>query len=264
MIKLEVCLMCLKSSFLERRIQGIRDLNLVIRNNRMFNSKTFTAKFLVEWMEDNGVFAQVFDPRKTHLQLVQRTADILKLLLQEDRLTKEVLEQFWSLAATEYKFEIYKVINDVSLFLKEHHIAYIFEQFTHIPAEKMALEELQTLSELGKFSKDLDFKKRVSQFFWDIICNSDSGFKEELVANCITKFADMVKYWDMATKHEFFVLLQANIEEEKSSVSCLRLFKQLIKDQRDRVSYTTYTSTSGAAGEVSEELTLGKSLDILI
>ena len=249
MIKLEVCLMCLKSSFLERRIQGIRDLNLVIRNNRMFNSKTFTAKFLVEWMEDNSVFAQVFDPRKTHLQLVQRTADILKLLLQEDRLTREVLEQFWSLAATEYKFEIYKVINDVSLFLKEHHIAYIFEQFTHIPAEKMALEELQTLSELGKFSKDLDFKKRVSQFFWDIICNSESGFKEELVANCITKFA---------------VLLQANIEEEKSSVSCLRLFKQLIKDQRDRVSYTTYTSTSGAAGEVSEELTLGKSLDILI
>jgi ubiquitin carboxyl-terminal hydrolase 34 len=69
-VKLEVALMCLKSSFLERRIQGIRDLNGVIRNNRMFNSKTFTAKFLIEWMEQNGVYSQIFDTRKTHIQLV--------------------------------------------------------------------------------------------------------------------------------------------------------------------------------------------------
>ncbi len=69
-IKLEVALMCLKSSFLERRIQGIRDLNSVIRNNRMFNSKTFPAKYLIEWMEQNGVYIQIFDTRKTHIQLV--------------------------------------------------------------------------------------------------------------------------------------------------------------------------------------------------
>ncbi len=69
-IKLEVALMCLKSSFLERRIQGIRDLNSVIRNNRMFNSKAFTAKFLIEWMDQNGVYSQIFDTRKTHIQLV--------------------------------------------------------------------------------------------------------------------------------------------------------------------------------------------------
>ena len=69
-IKLEVALMCLKSSFLERRIQGIRDLNSVIRNNRMFNSKTFPAKYLIEWMEQKGVYTQIFDTRKTHIQLV--------------------------------------------------------------------------------------------------------------------------------------------------------------------------------------------------
>lgn len=51
-LKLEVCLMCLKSSFLERRIQGIRDLNQIIRNLRMFSSsnKAFSGEFLVEWM----------------------------------------------------------------------------------------------------------------------------------------------------------------------------------------------------------------------
>jgi hypothetical protein len=77
----------------------------------------------------------------------------------------------------------------------------------------MSQEELHSISELGKFSKYLEFKRRVSKFFWDVICSStdEAGYKEELVANCISKFADMVKYWDMLAKHEFFLQLQANI-----------------------------------------------------
>jgi ubiquitin carboxyl-terminal hydrolase 34 len=66
-LKLEVSLMCLKSGFLERRIQGIRDLNQIIKNNRMFSSKNFTSTFLVQWMQDNGVFTILFDTKKTHL-----------------------------------------------------------------------------------------------------------------------------------------------------------------------------------------------------
>jgi len=60
-------MMCLKSTFLERRIQGIRDLNTIIKNVRMFNNKSFTAPFLIEWMQANGVFNIIFDPRQTHL-----------------------------------------------------------------------------------------------------------------------------------------------------------------------------------------------------
>lgn len=66
-LKLEISLMCLKSSFLERRIQGIRDLNQIIKNNRMFSNKNFTSAFLIEWMQNNGVFQILFDTKKTHL-----------------------------------------------------------------------------------------------------------------------------------------------------------------------------------------------------
>ncbi len=58
----------------------------------MFNSRTFTAKSLIEWMETNGVFSLLFDAKKTHMQLVQRTANILKLLLSEDALSAQTLE----------------------------------------------------------------------------------------------------------------------------------------------------------------------------
>ena len=33
----------------------------------MFSSKSFTPEFLIEWMENNGVFQILFDTKKTHL-----------------------------------------------------------------------------------------------------------------------------------------------------------------------------------------------------
>lgn len=65
-LKLEVALLCLNSSYMERRIQGIRDLNLIIQSTRVSSSR-FSGRFLVEWMQTHGVFDILFDHKKTHL-----------------------------------------------------------------------------------------------------------------------------------------------------------------------------------------------------
>lgn len=91
-------------------------------------NKNFTSQFLVEWMQSNGVFSILFDTKKTHLQLVQRTSDILKLLLQENMLTQELMEMFWSLAKSDYKFEVYKIINECSFYLKQEHTDFFFKE----------------------------------------------------------------------------------------------------------------------------------------
>lgn len=66
-LKLELANKCLKSTYLERRIQGIRDLNQVIKNNTLYmSSKTFTTEFLIDWMTSNEVFKTIWDNRKTH------------------------------------------------------------------------------------------------------------------------------------------------------------------------------------------------------
>ncbi len=51
------------------------------------------------------------------------------------------MEMFWSLAKADYKFEIYKILNDVAFFLKQEHINFFFEQIKQIPSEKLAIEE---------------------------------------------------------------------------------------------------------------------------
>ena len=142
-LRLEVSLMCLKSNYLERRIQGIRELNQIIKNQRMYSAnKNFTSQFLIEWMQNNGVFQILFDTKRTHLQLVQRTSDILKLLLQENMLSQEHMDAFWSLAkSSDYKFEVYKIINECSFYFRQEHIDFFFKEIRLIPNEKLAIEE---------------------------------------------------------------------------------------------------------------------------
>jgi hypothetical protein len=95
-LKLDVCLLCLSSSFLQRRIQGISDLTTLIKNQRVYSTSTTEAgKALVKWIAENKVLELVFDPQKTHLQIVQRCDEIIKLLLAEDELTAERMQMFW-------------------------------------------------------------------------------------------------------------------------------------------------------------------------
>ena len=49
----------------------------------------------------------------------------------------------------------------------------------------------------------------------------------------------MVKSWEMKSKHEFFLALMKNLQENRSSIANLRLFKNLIKDQKEKFTYTT-------------------------
>jgi hypothetical protein len=122
----------------------------------------------------------------------------------------------------------------------------------------MAVEEFQCLSEFGKYSKDAGFKRQITDFFWDIVCNADS-YKDDLVTNVISKFCEMVKYWDVQLKHEFFIGLTRNLEENKASIASIKLFKSLIKDQKERYSYQTSPAKEG-----EEEFTLTISLTKLL
>lgn len=116
-LRRSVALLCLNSSYLERRIYGIRELTQLIRTGRA-QPVADSGKELVNWMRAEGVFDVLFDRRKTHPQLVQRCDEVLKLLLHEDMLDVGLLEQFWGLTRTEMRLEAYKIISTCSFQFK--------------------------------------------------------------------------------------------------------------------------------------------------
>lgn len=193
-------------------------------------AKVYSMTELITWMRDHEVFDILWDTKKTHLQLVQRSNEIFKALPKEDLLSMELLEQFWSLSKTDYKSEVFKIINEAAFHLKQNHIEYLFDQITETPASKLGMEEFDALSGLGKFSSSPEFTAKTSNFFWSIITDSDEH-KADLIENCINKFAEMIKFQSMEKKQSYFDKLVHQLRTGRSSaVPVIRLFKKIIKD----------------------------------
>ena len=242
-----MCNKNLNSEFLERRINAIKDLNSVLWKNAVQSNKSFTTEFLIDWMTEQKVFVTIWDAKKTHIQLVQRSNDIFKLLMKEDKMTQELLDLFWNLTNTPaYKSEVFKIINETAFHLKTNHIEYFFDKITATPNEKLSMEEFNALSELGKYCKNQDFMSKVSNFFWKIITEA-SHHTDELLENCIKKFTDMVQFWTIESK---WPMLESLVDQLKitdhPSLPVIRVFKKMIKDQKDRVTTTTTISTTYA------------------
>lgn len=198
----------------------------------------------------------LFDPKKTHLQVVQRCDEVLKLLLGEEMLTDDLLARFWSLTRSDLKTEVFKIISDCAFYFKQHHLTFIFNKIKNdTPIEKLGMEEFTCLSELGKYSKDLEgeFQGQVAQFFWGLVVSPDTK-NAELLSNCIQKYRDMVRYWDLGRKQQMMDRLQQCIRDPSTpTLPCLRLLRGLIQDQADRI-------PSGTSAAANKQGTAGSSL----
>jgi hypothetical protein len=94
---------------------------MLIKSNTLYSgSKTFTTEFLLEWMIKNDVFQSIWDTKRTHLQIVQRTDEIFKFLLKENKLDEDLLKMFWSLTKSDrdLKSEVIKIIQDCNYYLR--------------------------------------------------------------------------------------------------------------------------------------------------
>jgi len=117
---------CLESQFLEKRIQGIKELNEVVTESTVGNEVQAMAS-IAAWITDNGVFNIIWDARKTHIQLVQRSGDIFRCFLKADLLSEQLLEQFWNLSKSDYKQEVFKILKECDYFLEQSQIEFLFK-----------------------------------------------------------------------------------------------------------------------------------------
>jgi len=164
---------------------------------------------------------------------VQRTDAIFLLLLKEDKFDKDLLSLFWSLREDSYQAEVFKIISDNCFWLKEHHVAFIFDELTNAPPEKLNTAEFDCICDLGKYNKSSDFSTKVCDFFWQIILNSNK-YNRELIDNAIKKFAEMIKYWSIPRKTPFITDLAKELGSEsrkdQPTLPVLQLMQKLIKD----------------------------------
>ena len=195
----------MNSKLLEPRINGIRELNQIILNNQAWrNTSAISLDFIIQWLNENQIFTLVWDTRKTHQQVVERTDEIFKLLLQKDMMTEELFDKFWSLAS-EYKREVYKIIKENTYYLKEPHRYAILDKLIDVPVEKIDSADFDLLGEVERMADSI-FKNKLTEFFWRVISEGNSC-DEELLDKGILKLTQMLKYTQLEIKKPLFLRL---------------------------------------------------------
>lgn len=212
------------------------------RGIRIYRQKNFKVEDLLKWIKDNNVMDTLLDPRKTHLQLVQRLGDVIQLMAVEDQLSDDDLEKIMILSRSSYKSEVYKVINDIASSLKPNHQNFFYKNLTEKKKNEFRVEDFQCLCDMGKFTIVTEFKTKLVQFFLDIIMNAEN-YKEDVAENAIAKFNEMIKSWDVELKFQFFDDLVQNIHDNPGkSIASVKTLEQLLTEAIDRITYNMSSS----------------------
>jgi hypothetical protein len=102
---------------------------------------------------------------------VQRSPDLVKLFITDDKLFPEELELIWNATnlGEAIKNEIYKVIKEISSPMKYDQTEFIVDKIDKIPDSKVVAEELDVLFVMGKFTKGTArYSIKICELLWKI------------------------------------------------------------------------------------------------
>ena len=212
----DICLLCLDSNFLERKLQGLKMIMDVMRNIKYNTYKFLNGPFIVDFIDKNQVFEKIYGS-KGHIQLIQRSTDFLRYFVTEMQLEQKYVELIWNCTKkgdVEAKLNIYKIISDISHFFKGEHITYFMMKIAEIPANEIIKEEIELVYELSRFSnRPINYMEKCKDFFWKIL-NDKKIFTQELVDLSLNKFCDIMKYNELKDERYAVVIeCMGNIEK---------------------------------------------------
>lgn len=236
---LKVSLICFKSSILERKIQGLKMIQDIIKNIKFQDYKSISYKDLGIWLENNNIFDDLYGTT-SHSQLIQRSSDFLRFLLNEDLLTLGHLAMIWkgiSKGDTQTKLSIYKMISDLSMSFNGPCIEYLVERISEIEIPKLSKDDIDLLYELARYwNKGGDFGMKALNFLWKILGESKSKITKEIFDFVLEKTGDLVSsYYLKDYRMSILEKCVKNIEENNAVFSSLKIINKTISAYPEKV-----------------------------
>ena len=230
-LNLDIVLMCLKSNFLERRIQGIKSLAETLTNLKYSKNNRVSADYMLEWLEKHKILELIFDPKSYHVQIIQRSKEILKFLIVEDKFSQEQLDLFWR--ATEFddetRREIYKIIEETSTPMQSHHVMQFLNKFQEDKDAKIIPEAVNCIFEMGKYSKgSQDQSRSIANLLWRFSTDQNNPLDVSNIA--ISKFCELLKKWKYSDAKSYFFSCLNNLKNYNASIESIKILRKIFRD----------------------------------
>lgn len=85
----------LRSEKLEQRIQGIKEVIEQIKSTKFSVRKTLSSRDVIAKLKEENIFQNIFGDNY-HIQLIQRSLEIIKFYINEKEMTEQEIDYIWS------------------------------------------------------------------------------------------------------------------------------------------------------------------------
>lgn len=265
-LNLDIVLTCLRSHILERKIQGIKSLAETLKNLKYSKSNAASfSTYMLEWLDKNKILEIIFDSKNYHVQIIQRSKEILKFLIVEDKLTKTQLDLFWK--ATEFddetRREMYNIIQETSAPMQSHHVMQFLNKFLENSDAVITPEAINCIFEIGKASKgSAEQARSIADLLWRFSIDQNNALEVSNIA--ITKFCELMRKWKYSEAKPYFLSCLSNLKNDVASIESIKVVCKLFKavefvltrfEDRIKQAESDETRTKEAQEEISQKST---------
>ena len=228
----------LKTSILDKRISAIKTLVDIIRSKS--NSTDDNKELILKIISENKVFNEIYGVN-SHIQLINKSKDLLEILAVENRLSQNELEMIW--AATkkgdlEGKMTIVKILREISRFLTSDNLKILINKIYADEAHELGKDELLLLFDLvlcfAAIDEEVNFEeiKKLLMYFFNGLWYLKNDDKEKFNL-LIKKILELTKKYDECRNFTIGYCLD-NIKKNENSVVSFKLLENLINFIEDK------------------------------
>jgi hypothetical protein len=189
-LELMLSTILLKSNYLQRRIDGLKALNEIIRGVTVSISQVITADFLANWIQSHKIIDEFFGSRR-HQQIIQRSVPIVTFMFTQRLLTKDIMEKMWENTQDEqFKQDIFKVIREAAFPVTSPELKFFISKIAELNPSMLCEEALDIICDARKGNNQTEAVLEYSKILANIAL--DNSYPLPISEKALEKLAEMV------------------------------------------------------------------------
>lgn len=198
-LKVSFAICLLKTDKLERRIQAVRMIGDICR------ASGFLYEGIVQHGDNSALsrilkvspfIAEVFGKR-SHIQLIQRSTDILRYILPHSEISQSDFNTIWNCCEQDEqsKVEVFKVISATAHALPSQLVGFVVDKFAAVPVAALRSQDVKIICELAKqHNNNLspEVMRGILEIMWRVVNGEATGVLAETVEKTMKKFCDVI------------------------------------------------------------------------
>mmetsp|Transcript_13360 Transcript_13360/g.25089 ORF Transcript_13360/g.25089 Transcript_13360/m.25089 type:complete len:2359 (+) Transcript_13360:2657-9733(+) len=258
--ELDLAFKCLKSPYLEKRINGLREIIIKItqakrKDEEDIRTTTFisqthyrdTAKWLntkrfLEWADANQPL-QVIYGDNSHPELVKRSAELLRFLYLNQRLSRQEFDVILDSATGRHEAErdvIFGVLQDVMRVLEPADLIHFFQKLSALPLPKIDTQVLALIKSIASSLSDAQLRSsrfdEVSQedaleYLWSLTQEEaqEAGLSQLVSTQALVILGDLLCLHYRSSRQKFLLRGCSSFSRNKAVLHASQLLQRIFE-----------------------------------